>query len=43
MNDVGTGHPFEPAASVPLLARADHGAPSVFRVENMLREARRQK
>lgn len=27
----------------PLLARADHAAPSVFRPENMLREARRQK
>ena len=27
----------------PLLERADHSAPSVFRPENMLREARRQK
>jgi Phosphorylase superfamily len=27
----------------PLLARRDHAAPSVFRPENMLREARRQK
>ena len=30
-------------ASVPLLDRSDHGASSVFRPENMLREARRQK
>jgi hypothetical protein len=29
--------------SSPLLARRDHAAPSVFRPENMLREARRQK
>jgi len=29
--------------TVPLLERKDHGAPSVFRPENMLREARRQK
>ena len=29
--------------SVPLLARRDHSAPSIFRPENMLREARRQK
>jgi uridine phosphorylase len=43
MNDFGTGHGFGPALSAPLLARSDHGAPSVFRVENMLREARRQK
>jgi uridine phosphorylase len=43
MNDFGTGHAFGPAQSAPLLARCDHGAPSVFRVENMLREARRQK
>jgi purine-nucleoside phosphorylase len=43
MNDFGTGHAFEPAQGAPLLARADHAAPSVFRVENMLREARRQK
>jgi hypothetical protein len=28
---------------VPLLERADHSAPSVFRPENMLRESRRQK
>jgi uridine phosphorylase len=27
----------------PLIARADHAAPSVFRPENMLRESRRQK
>src|SRR5262245_10803308 len=27
----------------PLLARCDHAAPSIFRPENMLREARRQK
>jgi uridine phosphorylase len=27
----------------PLMARDDHGSPSVFRPENMLREARRQK
>jgi uridine phosphorylase len=43
MNDFGTGHRLGSALSAPLLARADHGAPSVFRVENMLREARRQK
>ena len=30
-------------ASVPLIARSDHGTPSVFRPENLLREARRQK
>jgi purine-nucleoside phosphorylase len=29
--------------AAPLLERKDHGAPSVFRPENMLREARRQK
>jgi phosphorylase superfamily protein len=29
--------------SSPLLARRDHSAPSIFRPENMLREARRQK
>jgi purine-nucleoside phosphorylase len=29
--------------SAPLLARRDHSAPSIFRPENMLREARRQK
>ena len=43
MNDFGTGDGFGFMPSAPLLARADHGAPSVFRVENMLREARRQK
>ena len=34
-----------PAVPVPapLIARVDHGSPSVFRPENMLREARRQK
>lgn len=31
------------APAVPLIARRDHGAPSVFRPENLLREARRQK
>jgi len=31
------------AGAVPLLERKDHAAPSVFRPENMLREARRQK
>ena len=38
--------PREPAiapSAVPLIARRDHGAPSVFRPENLLREARRQK
>jgi uridine phosphorylase len=43
MNDFGTGHAFGSERSAPLLARSDHAAPSVFRVENMLREARRQK
>jgi uridine phosphorylase len=43
MNDFGTGHAFGAEGSAPLLDRSDHGAPSVFRVENMLREARRQK
>jgi uridine phosphorylase len=44
MNDFGSDdHVFAPVASAPLIARADHDAPSVFRVENMLREARRQK
>jgi uridine phosphorylase len=43
MNDFGAGHAFGSAASAPLLARSDHGAPSVFRAENMLRDARRQK
>ena len=42
MNDFGS-NVFAPFVSAPLLARTDHGAPSVFRVENMLREARRQK
>lgn len=32
-----------PVAASPLLARDDYRAPSVFRPENMLREARRQK
>jgi len=32
-----------PPARAPLMARDDHGSPSVFRPENMLREARRQK
>ena len=36
------GHAFEGIRS-PLLARRDHDQPSVFRPENMLREARRQK
>jgi uridine phosphorylase len=31
------------AGAAPLFARGDHGSPSVFRPENMLREARRQK
>jgi nucleoside phosphorylase len=31
------------ADEAPLFARGDHGSPSVFRPENMLREARRQK
>jgi uridine phosphorylase len=43
MNDFGTGHAFGSERNAPLLARSDHAAPSVFRVENMLREARRQK
>ena len=42
MNDFGS-NVFAPIVSAPLLARTDHRAPSVFRVENMLREARRQK
>jgi hypothetical protein len=29
--------------SAPLLARTDHDAPSIFRPENLVREARRQK
>jgi uridine phosphorylase len=41
--DLGA-HPLpEFAAIAPLTARSDHGSPSVFRPENMLREARRQK
>src|SRR5688572_33331212 len=32
-----------PNSCAPLLERTDHSAPSVFRPENMLREARRQK
>lgn len=32
-----------PWSGAPLIDRLDHGAPSVFRPENMLREARRQK
>jgi hypothetical protein len=43
MNDFASRHVFAPVASAPLIARSDHGAPSVFRPENMLREARRQK
>jgi len=44
MNDFGSNsHTFAPLTSAPLIARSDHGAPSVFRPENMLREARRQK
>jgi uridine phosphorylase len=44
MNDFGSdGRVFAPLVSAPLIARTDHGAPSVFRPENMLREARRQK
>jgi uridine phosphorylase len=43
MNDFGSRHLFAPLTSAPLIARSDHGAPSVFRPENMLREARRQK
>jgi purine-nucleoside phosphorylase len=44
MNDFGSnGRVFAPLASAPLIDRTDHGAPSVFRPENMLREARRQK
>jgi hypothetical protein len=43
MNDFASRHDFAPFADAPLIARSDHGAPSVFRVENMLREARRQK
>ena len=37
-------HPWVPGQPpAPLLDRADHAAPSIFRPENMLREARRQK
>lgn len=32
-----------PSGPLPLIERADHRAPSVFRPENMMREARRQK
>lgn len=32
-----------PSGLLPLIERADHRAPSVFRPENMMREARRQK
>lgn len=32
-----------PSGFLPLIERADHRAPSVFRPENMMREARRQK
>jgi len=35
--------PALPDTASPLLARRDHGAPSVFRPEALLREARRQK
>jgi len=44
MNEFGDGgRLFAPLLSAPLIARTDHAAPSVFRPENMLREARRQK
>ncbi len=44
MNDFGDGaQVFAPLVRSPLIARTDHAAPSVFRPENMLREARRQK
>jgi Phosphorylase superfamily len=43
MNDFGGRCDFAPFMDAPLIARSDHHAPSVFRVENMLREARRQK
>lgn len=39
-------HPLRsapPSGLLPLIERADHRAPSVFRPENMMREARRQK
>jgi uridine phosphorylase len=36
-------NPLMEAEPVPLLLREDHNRPSVFRPENMLREARRQK
>jgi purine-nucleoside phosphorylase len=35
--------PAKPDGVAPLLQRNDHAAPSIFRPENMLREARRQK
>jgi len=48
MNAHRNFHDVQPAfdrvtGAAPLLERKDHGAPSVFRPENMLREARRQK
>ena len=46
LDDVTLRAPQEPAlrdTAIPLIARRDHGAPSVFRPENLLREARRQK
>jgi uridine phosphorylase len=46
LDDTMLRAPQEPAvapASVPLIARSDHAAPSVFRPESLLREARRQK
>jgi hypothetical protein len=39
----GAVRPLMEAEPVPLLFRDDHNRPSVFRPENMLREARRQK
>jgi uridine phosphorylase len=46
MNELRHDFPKQPAPArgrAPLLERADHSAPSVFRPENMLRESRRQK
>lgn len=48
MTEFRNRHSVRPAldfltGTVPLLERKDHAAPSVFRPENMLREARRQK
>ena len=47
LREPATGRPglrdVPPRPSSPLIDRVDHGAPSVFRPENMLREARRQK